>query len=139
MSLFKKCRENYESKKQNPQNEEEVIDSEKEVDDKDIIKVNQLTFERCNNMDKIKDTKDLSLLPLQCLLNHFILKHGYVCYYICVENDEVCDAFEIYEFEYSGECEEEYRMYEQHITGSEYLKFLLDKISNDFDIYIQKT
>jgi hypothetical protein len=139
MSLFKKCRENYESKKQNRLNEEENDTIEKEVDDKDVIKVNQLTFERCNTMDKIKETKDLSLLPLQCLLNHFILKHGYICYYICVENDEVCDAFEIYEFEYSGEGEEEYRLYEQHITGREYLKFLSDKISNDFDIYIQKT
>ena len=137
MSLFKKARQNLENKKR-AEEDEEINEEIQENKLNEEIKVNNLTFERCLVMDQLKEKNDLSLLPLQCLLNHYILKCGYVCYYICVENENECDAFEIYEFEYTGEGEEEYRLFEQRISGAEYLQFLVDKIKDGFDIFTQK-
>ena len=112
-----------------------------DVDDnlEDELLINKLKFVICPTMMEIKKGR-LELLPLQCLMNQYILKKGYICYYVVVDDEETCASFDIYEFEYSGGSEtEEYRQLESSISGTEYLEFLKDKIQEGFNIYILKS
>jgi hypothetical protein len=116
----------------------DVVDDDDDDDDDELL-INKLKFVICQNMMEIKKGR-LELLPLQCLMNQYILKKGYICYYVVVDDEETCDSFDIYEFEYTGGGEDdEYRQLESAISGTEYLEFIKDKIQGGFNIYILKS
>jgi len=124
--------------------EGDAVDDDDDDDDdddnlEDELLINKLKFVICPTMMEIKKGR-LELLPLQCLMNQYILKKGYICYYVVVDDEETCDSFDIYEFEYTGGGEDdEYRQLESSISGTEYLEFIKDKIQGGFNIYILKS
>jgi len=99
------------------------------------------------NMEAIFDG-NLSLIPIECVLTHYILRWGPFCYYVVLENQETGDEFEIYEFEWIGEdgqkvhgeeidFEPEF-IFHSSINAKDCGKFLVKKVSEGFQIFIEE-
>jgi hypothetical protein len=84
---------------------------------------------RAGNLDKI---------PIECMFTHYILfSSDFHCYYIGLHNHENGDEFEIYEFDWVGEEEEpEFKEITQTINAIDCAKFLAQRISDGYLIYI---
>jgi hypothetical protein len=81
---------------------------------------------------------DLEKIPIECMFSHYILfSREYHCYYIGLQNHENGDEFEIYEFDWVGEEEEpEFKEITQTINAQDCAKFLAERISDGYLIYI---
>ena len=116
---------------------EEIHDSLEETNESYFI-VHNIKYELCKNMDKLKKY-DFTFLPIECLLNQYILRNdNNTCYYVALDDVESGDSFEIYEFEYTGSEETEFRIMHSNFGGKEYLKFLIEKIQDSYNIFIPK-
>ena len=79
------------------------------IDDSDLI-INDITYKYYSNMNKLKK-KEYNYMPIECLLNQYILKNdNNTCYYVALDDEEYGNSFEIYEFEYTGQEETEFRI-----------------------------
>lgn len=136
-------------------NSEEVDDCSD--DDEDILEIPIIEEEfkfygkkwvLAPNMEKILDG-NLNLIPIECLFTHYILRWGMICFYVSMENQETGDEFEIYEFEWVGEevgevhgeeinREPDFKLYEANMCAKDCAKFLAQKISEGYQIFIQK-
>jgi hypothetical protein len=81
---------------------------------------------------------DLEKIPIECIFSHYILfSRDLHCYYIGLYNHESGDEFEIYEFDWVGEDEEpEFKEITQTINARDCAKFLAQRISEGYFIYI---
>jgi len=81
---------------------------------------------------------DLEKIPIECMFSHYILfSRELHCYYIGLQNHENGDEFEIYEFDWVGEEEEpEFKEITQTINARDCAKFLAERISEGYLIYI---
>lgn len=81
---------------------------------------------------------DLEKIPIECMFSHYILfSQELHCYYIGLQNHENGDEFEIYDFDWVGEEEEpEFKEITQTINAQECAKFLAQRISEGYLIYI---
>ena len=81
---------------------------------------------------------DLEKIPIECMFSHYILfSRDLHCYYIGLQNHENGDEFEIYEFDWVGEEEEpEFKEITQTINACDCAKFLAQRISDGYLIYI---
>ena len=81
---------------------------------------------------------DLEKIPIECMFSHYILfSRELHCYYIGLQNHENGDEFEIYEFDWVGEEEEpEFKEITQTIDARDCAKFLAQRISDGYLIYI---
>lgn len=81
---------------------------------------------------------DLEKIPIECMLSHYILfSRDLHCYYIGLQNHENGDEFEIYEFDWVGEEEDpEFKEITQTINAQDCAKFLAQRISEGYLIYI---
>ena len=81
---------------------------------------------------------DLEKIPIECMFSHYILfSRELHCYYIGLQNHENGDEFEIYEFDWVGEEEEpEFKEITQTINARDCAKFLAQRISEGYLIYI---
>ena len=81
---------------------------------------------------------DLDKIPIECMFSHYILfSRELHCYYIGLQNHENGDEFEIYEFDWVGEEEEpEFKEITQTINARDCAKFLAERISEGYLIYI---
>jgi hypothetical protein len=80
----------------------------------------------------------LEKIPIECMFSHYILfSRDLHCYYIGLQNHENGDEFEIYEFDWVGEEEEpEFKEITQTINAQDCAKFLAQRISDGYLIYI---
>lgn len=107
------------------------------INDSELI-INDIKYKYYSNMDKIKN-KEFHYMPIECLLNQYILKNdNNTCYYVALDDEENGNSFEIYEFEYTGQDETEFRIMCNDISGPDYLKFLIEKINDNYDIFLPK-
>jgi hypothetical protein len=81
---------------------------------------------------------DLEKIPIECMFSHYILfSRELHCYYIGLQNHENGDEFEIYEFDWVGEEEQpEFKEITQTINARDCAKFLAERISEGYLIYI---
>ena len=81
---------------------------------------------------------DLDKIPIECMFSHYILfSRELHCFYIGLQNHENGDEFEIYEFDWVGEEEEpEFKEITQTINARDCAKFLAQRISDGYLIYI---
>ena len=93
-------------------------------------------FEKYQNMDKVKEGH-FELIPTACALTHYLLVNGGQGYYCGLEDNNTGNLFEIYEYDV-GEEEPNLRAYDLNMDGKMHLKFLVEKIGEGFDVYLQK-
>jgi hypothetical protein len=81
---------------------------------------------------------DLEKIPIECMFSHYILfSRELHCYYIGLQNHENGNEFEIYDFDWVGEEEEpEFKEITQTINSQDCAKFLAQRISDGYLIYI---
>lgn len=81
---------------------------------------------------------DLEKIPIECMFSHYILfSRELHCYYVGLQNHESGDEYEIYEFDWVGESEEpEFKEISQTINAIDSAKFLAERISDGYFIYI---
>jgi hypothetical protein len=98
--------------------------------------------------------KRFDLIPIECILTMYILRSGNISYYVVLENQDSGDDFSIYEFEWIGadgertydepttekqeDRDPEFIEYATNMTAIDSSKFLTEKISEGYYIYIQK-
>ena len=108
------------------------------------------------------------LIPVECVLTMYILRCYNICYYVVLDNSETGDDFSVYEFEWIGadgerahsasehgehehiahenyankekqeEKDPEFIEYATNMTALDAGKFLRDRISEGYYIYIQE-
>ena len=105
------------------------------------------------------------LIPIECVLTMYILRCYNICYYVVLDNSETGDDFSVYEFEWIGadgerthgvsehgshehgshehgekqeDKDPEFVEYATNMTALDAGKFLRDKISEGYYIYIQE-
>jgi hypothetical protein len=108
-----------------------------------------------------------NLIPVECVLTMYILRCYNICYYVVLDNSETGDDFSVYEFEWIGadgerimeiehrerensasdhnvnkekqeDKDPEFVEYATNMTALDAGKFLRDKISEGYYIYIQE-
>ena len=158
MSLLKKIKENISKR------EEEVINTEEE----DFVEIPTMlpsfTFYGHNwvvapFMSHIFKGR-FELIPVECVLTMYILRCYNICYYVVLDNSETGDDFSVYEFEWIGadgerahsvsehgdhghkekqeEKDPEFVEYATNMMALDAGKFLRDRISEGYYIYIQE-
>ena len=107
------------------------------------------------------------LIPVECVLTMYILRCYNICYYVVLDNSETGDDFSVYEFEWIGadgerahsvsehgerahsvsehghgekleDKDPEFVEYATNMTALDAGKFLRDRISEGYYIYIQE-
>jgi hypothetical protein len=105
------------------------------------------------------------LIPVECVLTMYILRCYNICYYVVLDNSETGDDFSVYEFEWIGadgerahcasehcshehgehghgekqeDKDPEFVEYATNMTALDAGKFLREKISEGYYIYIQE-
>lgn len=105
------------------------------------------------------------LIPVECVLTMYILRCYNICYYVVLDNSQTGDDFSVYEFEWIGadgerahsvsehgshehgehghgekqeDKDPEFVEYATNMTSLDAGKFLRDKISEGYYIYIQE-
>jgi hypothetical protein len=97
------------------------------------------------------------LIPVECVLTMYILRCYNICYYVVLDNSQTGDDFSVYEFEWIGgdgermmeiehgekkekqeEKDPEFIEYAINMTALDAGKFLRDRISEGYYIYIQE-
>ena len=96
------------------------------------------------------------LIPVECVLTMYILRCYNICYYVVLDNSDTGNDFSIYEFEWIGgdgermmeiehgekkekheEKDPEFIEYAINMTALDAGKFLRERISEGYYIYIQ--
>lgn len=142
MSLFAKAKEAYRKRL-----EEDEFSSD-EDDAPDVVESFNFLEKKwvlAPNMNQIAEG-NLELVPIECLLTHYILRYDIHCIYIALDNHETGDAFEIYEFNWIGESdthhdekiEPEFTQIESGLSAVETGRFLADRIRDGYMIYIEE-
>ncbi len=160
MSLLKKIKENL-SKRE----EDEIEVSQDEEDFVEIpTMLPSFTFYGHNwvvapFMSHIFEGR-FDLIPVECVLTMYILRCYNICYYVVLDNNDTGNDFSVYEFEWIGadgerahcvsehgehghkekqeEKDPEFVEYATNMTALDAGKFLRDKISEGYYIYIQE-
>jgi hypothetical protein len=97
------------------------------------------------------------LIPVECVLTMYILRCYNICYYVVLDNSDTGNDFSIYEFEWIGgdgermmeiehgekkekqeDKDPEFVEYATNMTALDAGKFLRDRISEGYYIYIQE-
>ena len=100
------------------------------------------------------------LIPVECVLTMYILRCYNICYYVVLDNSETGDDFSVYEFEWIGadgqrahcasehvehkngekqeEKDPEFVEYATNMSALDAGKFLRERISEGYYIYIQE-
>jgi len=129
MSLLKQVKERI--KKKEEQEKKKVLckkDKTLQLFDKEFLYYEKMEEIRGGNF---------GLLPIECLLTHYVLKYEFQGYYCGLEDKETGDLFEVYEFDV-GEENPDCRAYNLQMSGKEHLYFLVEKIKQGFEIYIEE-
>jgi len=141
MSLIAKAKE---ALKKKSEETEEIVSSDEEVslneDGFDFYKKKWVLAPHMNEISR----GNLQLIPIECLLTHYILKYDYHCLYIALDNQETGDDYEIYEFEWVEDGENpdgekndpEFKEVESSLNAVECSRFLADRIKEGYKIYI---
>ena len=103
----------------------------------ECITIHEKKFYQAPNLDKIQKG-EMEYIPMECLLGQYILKSDNLSYYISLEDNETGNLFEIYEFEYVGNGEEEYRLLANTFTYKEHAEFLFERIKDKYNIFIER-
>jgi len=157
MSLLKKIKENI--SKREDEAEEVSHDEEDFVDIPTMLP--SFTFYGHNwlvapFMSHIFEGR-FDLIPVECVLTMYILRCYNICYYVVLDNSQTGDDFSVYEFEWIGgdgermmeiehgekkekqeEKDPEFIEYAINMTALDAGKFLRDRISEGYYIYIQE-
>ena len=160
MSLLKKIKENISKR------EEEEVDVSQ--DEEDFVEISTMlpsfTFYGHNwvvapFMSHIFKGS-FELIPVECVLTMYILRCYNICYYVVLDNSETGNDFSVYEFEWIGadgeriQCvsehgehghndkqedkDPEFVEYATNMTALDAGKFLRERISEGYYIYIQE-
>ena len=94
------------------------------------------------------------LIPVECVLTMYILRCYNICYYVVLDNSDTGNDFSIYEFEWIGgdgermmeiehgekkeDKDPEFIEYAINMTALDAGKFLRERISEGYYIYIQE-
>jgi hypothetical protein len=138
MSLLDRVKQ---SLKQKDEEESAPVDSDAEEDEHPDFEESFTFYEKkwviCPFMNEIR-AGDLEKIPIECMFSHYILfSRELHCYYIGLHNHESGDEFEISEFDWVGEEEEpEFKEITQTINARDCAKFLAQRISDGYLIYI---
>lgn len=146
MSLIQKVKESL--KKKAEEQEFESSDDEEEIHFPESFQLYDKKWILAPHMDEIIQG-DLSMVPVECIFTHYILRYDYHCLYIALDNHETGDDFEIYEFEFpreednahgikNDEFEPDFVPVETTINAVDCGKFLAERISEGYRIYIQE-
>lgn len=156
MSLLKKIKENISKREE---------DVEVNEDEEDLVEIPSMlpsfTFYGHNwvvapFMSEIFKGR-FDLIPIECVLTMYILRCYNICYYVVLDNSDTGNDFSIYEFEWIGadgerimeiehgekkekqeEKDPEFIEYATNMTALDAGKFLRDRISEGYYIYIQE-
>jgi len=95
-------------------------------------------------MEEIKKG-DVSKIPIECMLTHYILKNELDCYYISLMNNETGDEYGIWQFDWHGgemeqdeKLEPEFREISLGMGAVDCAKFLRERLEIGYDIYIEE-
>jgi len=141
MSLIQKVKESLKAKKEL---EDEEI-TEEDDDEPRFVEFFQLYDKKwiiAPHMEEILQG-DLSLVPVECIFTHYILRYDFHCLYVALDNHESGDEFEIYEFEFplekgNEEFEPDFVQVESSLNSVECGRFLAERIKEGYRIYIQE-
>ena len=129
MSLISKVKENLNKEEEKPQ-KKVLVKEEKN------IKLFDFEFKKYQYMNEIKEGQ-YELIPTSCALSHYLLVNKGVGYYCGLEDNETGNLFEIYEYDV-GEDEPNMRAFDLNMDWKTHLHFLIDKIKEGYDIYVEK-
>lgn len=98
---------------------------------------NEIEFELCKNMIELKQGK-FNFLPIQCLLDRYLLIKNEEGYYIHVNDPKICDSFEVYKIDlYTND---DYELVDKNLSGQQYLEFLRRKIMVEgYELFLVKS
>lgn len=148
-ALQKKSEEEPSDKKNilEPTEEEEESSSEDEMEFEKEFDFMNKKWVLAPHMEEISNGQ-LNLIPVECLFTHYILKYGFHCLYIALDDHESGDDFEVYEFDwmedfdFNGDTHEkwepDFKVVESSLTASECGRFLADRIKEGYRIYIEE-
>jgi len=155
MSLLKKIKENISKREEEPEevshDEEDFVDIPTMLPSFTFYGHNWLVAPFMSHIFKGR----FDLIPVECVLTMYILRCYNICYYVVLDNSETGDDFSVYEFEWIGgdgerahsvsehgekqeEKDPEFIEYATNMTALDAGKFLRDRISEGYYIYIQE-
>lgn len=129
MSLLSKVKENLHKEEEKPK--KKVL-----VKEDKTFHIFDFEFEKYKQMNEIKEGH-FQFIPTSCALSHYLLINGGTGYYCGLEDNESGNQFEIYEYDV-GEDEPNFRAYDLNMDWKTHLHFLIDKIKEGYDIYVEK-
>jgi len=138
MSLLDRVKQSLKEKEAEETGElESDVEEEQNPDFEESFKFYEKKWVIAPFMNEIRGG-DLEKIPIECMFSHYILfSRELLCYYIGLQNHENGDEFEIYEFDWVGEEEEpEFKEITQTINARDCAKFLAERISEGYLIYI---
>ena len=143
MSLFSRAKESYLKKLE--EDNEELSSEEEEIKVEELFQLFDKKWILAPHMEEISKG-ELNMIPIECMLTHYILKYDFHCLYIALDNHETGDSFEIHEFnwvgvsdEHAGEkVEPEFTEIESSLSAVETARFLADRIKDGYMIYIEE-
>ena len=148
MSIFEKAREALKLRKEKEKEEslQEDEDTEEPIESEFLFYDKEWTISP--HMEEIMNG-DYSLIPIECMLTHYLLKHHTMhTYYIALDNHESGDEFEVYEFNWvdnpsnKDNGEEEHYEPEFSLFGNmnsvDAAKFLVERVEEGYVIEKRK-
>ena len=164
MSLLKKIKENISKREEEEvdvsQDEEDFVEIPTMLPSFIFYGHNWVVAPFMNEIFK----RSFELIPVECVLTMYILRCYNICYYVVLDNSETGDDFSVYEFEWIGadgeriqcvsehgvnkekqekqekqeEKDPEFVEYATNMTALDAGKFLRERISEGYYIYIQE-
>lgn len=145
MSIFSRAKEAHLKKLEEEKEETQFSSDDDEPNVEESFQLYEKKWILAPNMQEISKG-ELNLIPIECMLTHYILKYDFHCLYIALDNHETGDAFEIYEFNWIGVSDEhagekfepEFTEIESTLSAVETARFLADRIKDGYMIYIEE-
>lgn len=91
-------------------------------------------------MEQIREG-DMTKVPIECMLTHYILRNDNNCFYIALANNETGDEYGIWEFDWIGwdeKIEPEFREVSLGMGVVDCARFLRERLEIGYDIYIEE-
>jgi len=98
---------------------------------------NDVEFQLCKTMDELK-RGEFKYLPIQCLLDRYLLIKENEGYYVHVVDPKIGDSFEVYKINLYSE--DDYELVDKNLSGQLYLEFLRRKIVIEgYELFLVKS
>ena len=93
-------------------------------------------------MEEIKGG-DMTRVPIECMLTHYILRSDNNCIYISLSNNETGDEYGVWEFDWIGwdgeeKIEPEFREVSLGMGAVDCARFLKTRLEIGYDIFIEE-